>query len=272
MVRRALRGGFLALAILAGPALAQDRAETLADIRQELVVLGSEINALRRELSTTGSPSIQLPASALERIDALEAEVRRLAGQTEAISGRVEAVVRDGTNRIGDLEFQLAELGGGDLSALGETAPLGGAISAPVAPTPATPVEGPELAMGEQADFDRAQEAFDAGAWGEAAQLLGQFVDAYPGGPMTGRATYLRGRALEAAGDRAGAARAYLSAFSGDPNGGDAPDALFRLATMLRDLGQSSEACITFGEVQSRFPGTGAEVEARNAAAALGCG
>ena len=265
----------LALAVLAaplaGPAGAQDRAETLADIRQELVVLGSEINALRRELSTTGAPSVQLPASALQRIDALEAELRRLAAQTEVISGRVEAVVRDGTNRIGDLEFQLAELGGGDLSQIADPAPLGGAISAPAAPAPAVPLPGPELAMGEQTDFTRAQEAYDAGNWGEAAQLLGQFVEAYPGGPMTGRATYLRGRALEASGDRAGAARAYLSAFSGDPNGGDAPDSLFRLATMLRDLGQTSEACITFGEVQTRFPGTGAEVEARGAAAAMGC-
>ena len=270
-----MRRVLLALAVLAaplsGPAAAQDRGETLADIRQELVVLSSEINRLRRELSTTGAPSVQLPASALQRIDALEAEVRRLAAQTEEISGRVEAVVRDGTNRIGDLEFQLTELGGGDLSQLGDPQPLGGEISAPAAPAPATPIEGPELAMGEQADFTRAQEAFDAGNWTEAAQLLGQFVDAYPGGPMTGRATYLRGRALEATGDQAGAARAYLSAFSGEPNGGDAPDALFRLATMLRDLGQSSEACITFGEVQTRFPGTGAEAEARSAAAAAGC-
>ena len=270
-MRRGLLIVALAAAPLAGPAFGQDRTETLADIRQELVVLSSEINGLRRELSTTGAPSVQLPASVLERIDALEAEVRRLAAQTEEISGRVEAVVRDGTNRIGDLEFQLAELGGGDLSALGETEPLGGAISAPAAPAPATPIEGPQLAMGEQADFDRAQQAYDAGNWGEAAQLLGQFVEAYPGGPMTGRATYLRGRALEASGDRAGAARAYLSAFSGDPNGGDAPDALYRLATMLRDLGQTSEACIAFGEVQTRFPGTGAEVEARGAAAAAGC-
>ena len=270
-MRRALLLIAVAALPFAAPALAQDRAETLADIRQELVVLKSEIDRLRVELSTTGAPGVQLPASALERIDALEAELRRLAAQTEAVSGRLEAVVRDGTNRIGDLEFQLAELGGGDLSQLGDTQPLGGAIAAPAAPAPAVPVTGPELAMGEQADFTRAQEAFDAGNWGEAAQLLGQFVDAYPGGPMTGRATYLRGRALEASGDRAGAARAYLSAFSGDPNGGDAPDALFRLATMLRDLGQTSEACITFGEVQSRFPGTGADTQARGAAAAAGC-
>jgi type II secretory pathway component PulJ len=42
-----------ALAV-ATPVAAQDRAQTLADIRQELSVLWVEIQNLRRELSTTG--------------------------------------------------------------------------------------------------------------------------------------------------------------------------------------------------------------------------
>ena len=262
------------LLALALPAGAQD-GSTLADIRQELVVLDSEIAGLRRELSTTGSPQLALPQSALERIDALEAEVRRLTAQTEALTGRVEAVVRDGTNRIGDLEFRLVELEGGDLSALGETSTLGGEAAGGGAAVPAVPnvarPEGAELAIGEQADFDRAVAAFDAGAWGEAAALFEAFAAAYPGGPLTGRAAWYRGRALEAVNDYAGAARAYLAAFSGDPNGGDAPDALRRLGAMLSALGQSQEACVTWGEVQGRFPGTDQAAEAARAAAEAGC-
>jgi hypothetical protein len=40
--------------ILAGPALAQDRTQTLADIRQELSVLYVELQRLGQELNTTG--------------------------------------------------------------------------------------------------------------------------------------------------------------------------------------------------------------------------
>ena len=43
----------VALAV-AAPVAAQDRAQTLADIRQELSVLWVEIQSLKRELSTTG--------------------------------------------------------------------------------------------------------------------------------------------------------------------------------------------------------------------------
>ena len=262
-----------ALAVLLAlslPAGAQD-AGTLADIRQELVILDAEIDGLRRELSTTGTPQIALPQSALERIDALEAELRRLTAQTEALSGRVEAVVRDGTNRIGDLEFRLVELEGGDVSTLGETSTLGGEGAAIAAVPDVRAPAGAELAIGEQADFDRAVEAFDAGAWGEAAALFEQFAAAYPGGPLTGRAAWYRGRSLEALGDYAGSARAYLAAFSGDPNGGEAPDALRRLGAMLAELGQSQEACVTWGEVRDRFPGTDQAAEAQRAAAEAGC-
>ncbi len=265
-----MRALVLAL-LLALPAGAQD-AGTLADIRQELVILDGEIAGLRRELSTTGAPQVALPASALERIDALEAELRRLTAQTEALSGRVEAVVRDGTNRIGDLEFRLVELEGGDLSALGETSTLGGGAAAPAAAAPpASAPEGAEMAIGERGDFDRAVAAFDAGDYGGAAALFEAFASAYPGGPLTGQAAWYRGRSLEASGDLAGAARAYLAAFSGDPDGADAPDALRRLGAMLAGLGQTQEACVTWGEVRSRFPGTDQAAEAARAAAEAGC-
>ena len=261
----------LALA-LAGPAWAQtDRAQTLADIRQDLAVLAGEMDGLRAEMSTTVGPRPALPGSALERIDAIEAELRRLTSATETLAGRLDRVVRDGTNRVADLEFRLAELAGGDLAALPETPTLGGEeAGAPAAPA-ADPAPGAQMAMGEQADYDRALEAFDAGDDTTAARLFEEFSRNYPGGTLASRADYRRGVALERIGDLPGAARAYLSAFSGNPNAGDAPDALYRLATALRDLGQTQEACITFGEVTTRFPGLAAAQTAETDAAALDC-
>jgi hypothetical protein len=110
-----------------GGAFAQSQDETLADIRQELTVLYVEIQKLKRELSTTGGAGpLEAGGSALQRLDAIEAEVQRLTSKTEQMEHRIDQVVRDGTNRIGDLEFRLVELEGGDLSKLGDTPTLGG--------------------------------------------------------------------------------------------------------------------------------------------------
>lgn len=108
------------------PLAAQDQ-QTLADIRQELTVLHVEIQRLKRELSTTGTPSAAVTGnSVLDRVGAIETELERLTLQTEELGHRIDRIVSDGTNRIGDLEFRLVELEGGDLGALGETTTLGG--------------------------------------------------------------------------------------------------------------------------------------------------
>ena len=244
---------------------------TLADIRGQLAALDGEIERLRRELSPTGGADLALPDSALARIDAIEAALRDLTARAEALTGRVDRVVADGTNRLGDLRFRLTELEGGDVAAVPPEPPLGG--EAPAVPAPASPPEGggAELAMAEQADFDRATAASEAGEHAEAARLFGAFAEAYPGSPLAGEAQLRRGEALEAQGDVAGAARAYLAGFSGDPNGGRAAETLLALGGALRELGQTQEACVTFAEVRVRFQESEAAAEAREASDALGC-
>ena len=266
-----LRIAGLVLILAGAPALAQDRSATLADIRQQLTFLNIEVQSLRRELSTTGAPSMNLPATALERIDAIESELQRLTSATEELTGRVNGVISDGTQRIGDLEFRLVELEGGDVSQLAETSTLGGG-ELPSAATPATPVTGgAQLALGEQSDFDAAQAAFDGGDYAQAATLFATFAESYPGGPLTGTAKFREGEALERSGNLPGAARAYLAAFSGDPNGASASDALYRLGLSLRDLGQTQEACVTLAETQTRFANSNAARQAAEAARAMGC-
>ena len=252
-----MRRALLALCIACAPLGAAAQDSTLADIRQELTVLFVEMQKLKREMSTTGSPALQLPATALDRLNAMEVELQRLTSLTEALEGRIDAIVRDGTNRIGDLEFRLVELEGGDVGQLGETTTLGGG-EMPQAPL--TPLETPgtsgELAFAEQADFDSALALFESGDNVGAASALARYVETYPGGALSAKAQYYQGRALEAQGDTGGAARAYLASFSGGPNAEEARDALFRLGEALQALGQTQEACITMGEVTARFPGT----------------
>lgn len=262
-----------------GAAAQQDR--TLADIRQELTVLYVEMQRLKRELSTTGAPTVATGGNTvLDRLGAIEAELQRLTSSTEQLEFRVNRIVEDGTNRIGDLEFRLVELEGGDIGALGETTTLGGDVGSAVTtggtarvPAVTTTPTAPEtqLAVGEQDDFKRAQTALSEGRYQDAADQFAAFSQNYPGGPLAAGAGLGRGEALEALGDTREAARAYLDSFSIDPTGPVAAQSLFRLGRSLGALDQTSEACVTLSEVAIRFAGDPAVAEAEQAKRALSC-
>jgi tol-pal system protein YbgF len=236
--------------LLPGAAWGQSQAETLADMRQELAVLSVELQQLNRELSTSGAGQVQISGTALARLTAIETELSRLTGQVEALDHRIQSIVKDGTNRISDLEFRLLELEGGDLSKLGQTLPLGGVEAAP---PPRSAPTGPQLAVGEQADFDRAMAAFNSGDMEGAINLLSAFTRNYSGGELVARAYFHLGDALVQQGRRNDAARAYLDSFTTAPEGPVAPAALLNLGQGLADLGQLQEACVTLDQVSVRF-------------------
>jgi len=258
---------------------AQDRAATLADIRQQIATLEVELDRLRRELVTTGS-GMEAPDAdqgPLARLDAIEGELRRLTAATEELENRIERVARDGTNRIDDLKFRLTELEGGAVSDIPATPPLGGDGPRPSDPLPPPAGggggDGPQLAEGEQGDFDAAMALMEEGTPADAYAALTEFVETYPRSPLAPHAEMARGDALVALGNRAQAGRAYLEAYTlaetADP--GLAARALVKLGRTLADLDQTREACVTLGEVPSRFPDTEAAGQAEAALAEISC-
>lgn len=272
--------------LVAGPALAQDRAQTLADIRQELSVLFVEIQRLRGQLNTTGGASGSgATGGTIDRVNAIEAEVQRLTALTERIQLDLDGVVRDGTNRIGDLEFRLCELETEcDIATLGDTPSLGGVTPATggTAPVPAPTggevatstlptTGGANLAVAEEEDFNRARTAFDAGEFADAAVMFEAFTNTYPGGPLSADAHYLRGEAEANQGRWSDAARAFLDSFSASPDGQRAPIALTSLGVALAQIGQTDEACLTLAEVAVRYPGSASVAEAEAERGRLGC-
>ncbi|MFD2844558.1 hypothetical protein [Paracoccus cavernae] len=108
------------LALFGFSASAQD-AGSLADIRTELGQLTSDLQSLRAELVASGPAGFQAAGgdSAIDRMNAMEARLAQLTGQTEQLQNRIDRVVRDGTTRIGDIEFRLCEMEEGcDLGSL----------------------------------------------------------------------------------------------------------------------------------------------------------
>ena len=272
MMMRAL---LTALVLTAGPAFSQASDQTLADIRAELGSLSAQFNQLKTELVQTGAIGGAFAGgSALERMDAMEAELSRLTARAEEIELRLNRVVSDGTNRIGDLEFRLCEATPGcDIASIGTTPTLGGESGGAAAPEqspdavvieePSAPFAGgAELAIGEQADFDRARAVLGQGDFRTAADLFATFTQSYPGSPLSQEAQFSRGEALVQLGETSNAARAYLEAFSVNPDGPFAPEALLKLGESLGVLGQTPEACVTLAEVGTRYPGSLAATQA----------
>ena len=278
MLRGLVFGPCLCLCLMVGSGVAAQQGDTLADIKQDLAVLTVELRKLRSEMNTTGAPALAIGGSPLDRITAIEGELQRVTAKTEELEFRIGRVVKDGTNRIGDLQFRLCELEPGcDIGQLGASDPLGGdavpTVRAQPAPAPATdalPFEG-ELAVSEEADFRAALDALDAGDFSGAALLFAQFRETYPLGPLEPAALIGEGRALEGLGDTREAARRYLSAYSGFPDAPIAPEALWRLGDALAALGSVNEACITLGEVGARYPGSDAVAQAETSRLNLGC-
>jgi len=265
------------LLLMVWPALAWGQADpqTLADIRGEIGSLSQQIEGLRSELSASGQLSAGVAGNTpLERLNAIETELQRLTSKTEELEFRINRITTDGTNRLGDLEFRVCELEAGcDVSLLGDTPALGGVDNATVVPTPAPPpVEnGPELAVSEQADFERAEGALASSDFRGAADLFAAFVAAYPGSPLTARAHLGRGSAFDQLDDPSNAARAYLDSFSSEPDGAIAADALLGLGRNLGRLGQVPDACVTLGEIGTRFPASPLVTEAQAEMRTLGC-
>ncbi|NAZ36335.1 tol-pal system protein YbgF [Rubellimicrobium sp. CFH 75288] len=272
------------LLLIAWPVAVQAQADpqTLADIRAQVAALAGQIDGLRAELSASGALAAGVPGGTpLDRLNAIESELQRLTAKTEELEFRINRITADGTNRLGDIEFRLCEIEPGcDIANLGTTPSLGGVDNAavvplpeaaqPVAPTP-LPDTGPDLAVSEQADFERAQEALANRDFRGAADGFAAFVQAYPGSPLTARAQMARGEALDALGETDNAARAYLDAFSADPSGALAADALLALGRNLGRLGQGADACVTLAEIEARFPASPLVAQARSERDSLGC-
>ena len=262
-------------------AAAQD-AQTLADIRQEAAVLSVEVLKLKRELSTTGAPNTAFGgASTLERVDLIEASLTKLTSNMEQLQFRIDRIVSDGTRQLDDLNFRICDLEATcDIGNLPMLEPLGGddpttnaSDVVSVGPGSEAPMDGGggQLAEAEQADFDAAQAAYEAGDYDVAASAFGAFSQNYTGGFLTSEAHFMRGEALSKLGQTSDAARAYLDSFNTSSEGDRAPAALLRLGASMAALGHLDKGCVMLAEVGSRFAGSAEAGDAQAARDTLGC-
>lgn len=103
--------------------------------------------------------------------------------------------------------------------------------------------------------FLAAIERVKSGAFDDAERSLRDFIDNYPNDARIGEAKYWLGETHYVRGEFAEAAKIFLDAFRQHPQSDRAPDSLLKVGMTLAQLNQPEQACLTYAEVLSRFPG-----------------
>lgn len=273
-----LDGGFLMrfhlfaiilLAGLAAPAVAQRD-----PVDRRIERLEQEMRAVQRRVFPAGNQQILAPeiapqqqagpsstatgnalSSLSARVDALEAQLAALTGQSEENANRLRQIEEALTRLRTDSNARLEAV---ERATRPEPAP---AASPPARTAPADPEPSPAGDTPPAAATDPAQAAYNAGfrLWEqrnfvEAQQALEGAAAAHPNSRWASWASNLAGRAYLDEGKPATAARVLLANYQNNPRGERAADSLFFLGQALVQLNRRTEACRVYDELQQVYP------------------
>ena len=209
-----------------------------------------------------------------QRLDALERQMADMLRQSEENGSRLRSMEAsigqlksDQDQRISAIEQRMNEAATAAPPPV-QTTPSSSAPppkGKPASPPPKTSQAGPAAAAPGDASVaevaaDPGEDAYsqgfhlwEAGNYDEAIQTLKSFVSSYPKHRRVSYANNLIGRALLDKGDARSAATALLANYRNNPGGERAPDSLFYLGQALMQLGQTSQACKAYGELDAVY-------------------
>jgi TolA-binding protein len=284
-VKSYLKAGFVALcagALIAPPAMAQRQQPTP---EQRIDRLERQVNEMQRRVFPKGRPAdtagfVDDPAATQssvmtldQRLDALERQMADIVRQSEENGNRLrtmEATVgqlkSDEDQRISALEQRMNDAASAPAQSSPQTAspaatPPKSKTSTPPKSSEATPAAaaaGDESASAAPSDpgeeaYSQGFHQWEAGNYDQAISTLKAFVAAYPKHRRVSYANNLIGRALLDKGDARAAATALLANYRNDPGGDRAPDSLYYLGQALTKLGQATQACKAYSELDAVY-------------------
>ncbi|HVL78797.1 MAG TPA: tetratricopeptide repeat protein [Sphingomicrobium sp.] len=111
-----------------------------------------------------------------------------------------------------------------------------------------------------EAAYDEGFQLWRAGKYDQAIAALRAMASSFPGHRRVSWANNLAGRALLDKGQPRAAAEALLANYRSNPRGERAADSLFYLGQALAKLGQASQACKAYAELEEVYPNMRAEL------------
>jgi len=265
--------------LLPGPgahAQGLDSREAIA-LQNQIAELRRDINGLRDRLAATGAAggtalgsqtqvvrpgpavSSDLTTSLLERVQALEEEIRTLRGRSENQGFALERLTADTKKGFEDLEYRLQA-----------SPPAGSATASQARPgspptAPLVPVPPQQAAARPTADalLKESKDALAARDYPTAERAGRRFVADYPREPRRQEALFTVGESLFARRDFAQAALVFDDAFRASQTGARAAESRIRTGESLVSLGERAAACQAFDSAASQFSDMRAELRSR---------
>ncbi|MBK1691351.1 tol-pal system protein YbgF [Ectothiorhodospira mobilis] len=193
------------------------------------------------------------------RLQALEAQVRELRGDNEALRHELERLKTRQRDLYLDVDGRLQALEQAGASAHGE----GGNAPQAIQPLP-RPGEGPgegdaPPAQGDGEDQAAYQAAFDrlrAGAYRKAIEAFSTFLKTHPDSPLAANAQYWLGEGYYVTGDFERALEAFAAVPGTYPESNKVPDARLKQGYTLYELERWSAAREVLEAVRTDYPDT----------------
>ena len=268
----------LPLAALTVFALSPATAQKRPTPEQRIDRLEKQVRQVQKRVFPRGEPADTAGFS--DDPAATQASVNSLTNRMDAVERQLADILRqaeENGNRVGTMEAELARLRAEQdqrLRAL-ESAPAGSGEPAastdqdeqseapPPAPRPKVETRSepaaalPEATGDEDADAEAAYDAgyrlWTAGKYDAAIKSLQAMAKKYPDHRRASWAYNLAGRAMLDKGQYRSAAETLLANYRRDPKGERAQDSLFYLGQSLVKLGQPSQACKAYSELEDVY-------------------
>jgi len=266
MLRTLLRLAPLLPLLGAAPAMAQMESREGIALQNQILQLRQEVESLRQQggggypapvpMAPPSRGGVQAGSSELlnqllERVGALEEEVRRLRGRMEETDYRQRTTQQALEKLQGDMDYRLQQLeqgGGASRPASPAAAPAARPQQRGEAETPAR--AAPRTAERALADGQAALGRRDY----NTAEAAAREVVAAGNASRMQDAQLLLGEALLGQREYQNAALAFDDAYRRNRSGSRAPEALIGLSNSFLGFGAKREACATLDDLRSQFP------------------
>ena len=263
----------------------------LSQERQSIGTLDSRLSRVERVLD-------QSLLNQLQRVDALQREIRALRGEIESLNNELNTVKKRNTDLYNDTDRRITELesvnealledsltGFGGSGGLDETAispsiadeTAGGSQGVFISESSArrgnvdfgdgpVPPRGPlrdAATQAEKASYTRAYDLLARGQNDSAVSAFDNFLIEYPDGPFSDNAWYWQGEAMYAERAFDDAMQNFGVVIGSFPTSPKVPDARLKIGFALYEQKNYREARVILTGVQDDYPGRSAAVLAR---------
>ena len=176
-----------------------------------------------------------------QQVDTLQAEVRDLRGQIDALQNSNRELQKQQHDMYADLDKRVGALEHGNSGGGSASGDSGGGASST-----------------EQSIYGQAFDALKAGNYSVAISGFQDFLNQYPSSPLAPNAEYWLGEAHYVNRDFSSAETAFQSVLDKWPSSGKAPDAMLDLGNTQLAQGKTAKGRATLRQVASQYAGTDA--------------